>query len=75
MGVPSSNSISNASRERMIPRMVVTSIAGIMIGTIMWKKVCQPLAPEMRDDSSRAASKLRKAGASSMTLTLTVPPK
>ena len=74
MGVPSRSSISKASKERIKPKIVVTKIAGIITGMMMRKKVRTPLAPEIFDASSSTASRLRNAGANSITLTLTVPP-
>ena len=38
MGVPSSNSISKASRERISPKIVVTRIAGTITGMTIRKK-------------------------------------
>ena len=35
MGVPSNNSISKASRERIIPNIIVTKIAGAITGMMM----------------------------------------
>ncbi len=49
--------------------MVDTRMAGAMSGTTTRRSVPSAVTPQLRDDSSKAASRLRKAGASSSTFT------
>jgi len=68
IGTPSTSSISNASSERMSPRIVVTSSTGIITGTMIRSRVFTGPAPATREDSSSEASRFRNAGVSSITL-------